>query len=122
MFLIWWYNCSRYLGLFLIAMLEDKGIVLDDFEAILKHWMIKWTFISKWHSDFESQTLCIFFFLEDTYTISIFFASIVFLVFLTSHQCFFYVSCRYNFLCFVFLLFNNYRYQQSERERFFKKS
>ena len=65
MFLIWWYNCSRYLGLFLIAMLDDKGIVLDDFEAILKHWMIKWTFISKWHSDFESQTLCIFFFLED---------------------------------------------------------
>ena len=40
MFLIWWYNCSRYLGLFLIAMLDDKGIVLDDFEAILKHWMI----------------------------------------------------------------------------------
>ena len=95
MFLIWWYNCSRYLGLFLIAMLDDKGIVLDDFEAILKHWMIKWTFISKWHSDFESQTLCIFFFLEDIRILYInFFASIVFLVFLTSHQCFFYVSCR----------------------------
>ena len=103
-------------------MLDDKGIVvLDDFEAILKHWMIKWTFISKWHSDFESQTLCIFFFLEDIRILYInFFASIVFLVFLTSHQCFFMFHVGIIFFCFVFLLFNNYRYQQSER--FFKKS